>query len=62
MNNGKALIIRISPEIRGVEEIETTLAKLSDSLLYAQDLLEKVKAMTVEVTAFTEANDATDSQ
>lgn len=62
MNKERAVVARVVPQLEGVDEIEDALSKVSDAVLYARGLLDKVKTMTVEVTAFTELEDATDSR
>lgn len=62
MSEEKAIVARIVPKLEGLREIEEALEEVSDALLYARGLLDKVKTMTVEVTAFTEVGDAKDSR
>lgn len=62
MNKERAVAVRVVPQLEGMDEIEDALSKVSDAVLYARNLLDRVKTMTVEVTAFTELEDATDSR
>lgn len=62
MNKERAVAVRVVPQLEGMDEIEDALSKVSDAVLYARSLLDRVKTMTVEVTAFTELEDATDSR